>query len=869
MHDSSSSPDPLNDTYLSPGLSHLSRPKQTPPKSSSRKRQIFQLDVGNDISPKKIRVTVEAGEIGDKDVNGISRSPSRPTARQKQRASSEKTSSVNRKSNNTLKSSNHRGLNATPKRGIGRYRKSPSTSPSKKSAKRNKKTTSSRFSGNSLDLAPDGTSTSQITHKAKSAKVDNRKKRSSSLKLKRESQIGSLSANILDKGRPLMVPSDEIEIEQSDCNSPHVADVQHHNHYNISPAQTDIVHMGGNNIENETNFQLNYHDESLDGRNASKNFNTSSLYCGAVENNSHKFVRPSPQLENYYLSNSKSGDVNYPSPASLEKQISPETQEISANTFRAHSNQSVALKFGYQDEGNLIRHGEIIEREQSNFTIESEESSMISGDSNDSLKDRTRNSSIHGIRLPRIQSPNPEAEISAGNSYDHRLPSFKIASGLCEKDSEDEEGLDLLLQTLNSSSSTLSRYQDKAQSPRTSKSPSPCDSTHKEAIYKEIPTLVFSSTKLRNHEINRHSNDYTIDTVANIEQEEDNYLQSPEFPIHRISRKASFHPNTEEGLDSDLLCLQKNLSNTSPCSQQTALRKFAKNDPTLEFAINQNESDSINMIEDDRSLSPIPQDTSLKPQSEILLSSPLIPSSTASRQSSNLLNSSPTPLKLNPKAFDISNGYKSPTAIRGKNLISPSQTISFDKEKPNSNDHVLEWTKSIDHSLESLLQNEVPKKTPPNSPTKSCMRFPKKASIRPSSVDTPNKAVTFVSSSPSLPLPPNDSLSGTIWSKEHWLCLDKIVQSWKPEHLASKNNHQKEKSSRNSTRVISQLLGNYVFSAEGERMKLEQWHLQAVDEFRGQVPGWEEKTIAMRVFALLVGERLRAEQGIAVDRALQ
>mgnify|MGYP001420070626 FL=1 len=42
-------------------------------------------------------------------------------------------------------------------------------------------------------------------------------------------------------------------------------------------------------------------------------------------------------------------------------------------------------------------------------------------------------------------------------------------------------------------------------------------------------------------------------------------------------------------------------------------------------------------------------------------------------------------------------------------------------------------------------------------------------------------------------------------------------------------------------------------------MKLEQWHLEAVDEFRGCVPGWQEKVIAMRLFALLVGEERRAK----------
>jgi len=53
------------------------------------------------------------------------------------------------------------------------------------------------------------------------------------------------------------------------------------------------------------------------------------------------------------------------------------------------------------------------------------------------------------------------------------------------------------------------------------------------------------------------------------------------------------------------------------------------------------------------------------------------------------------------------------------------------------------------------------------------------------------------------------------------------------------------------------LLGKNV-SADGEKMKLEQWHLEVVDEFRGLVPGWEEAIVAKRVFALIVGEERRA-----------
>jgi hypothetical protein len=121
-----------------------------------------------------------------------------------------------------------------------------------------------------------------------------------------------------------------------------------------------------------------------------------------------------------------------------------------------------------------------------------------------------------------------------------------------------------------------------------------------------------------------------------------------------------------------------------------------------------------------------------------------------------------------------------------------------------------------------------------------------------------------------MPDSPVATLSSTKWSKDHWRLLDSILQSWKPENQSSPSSSdssgpnsgegsrsEQPRKRRNSTRVISKLLGKRV-SSQGESMRFEQWHLEAVDEFRGVVPGWEEKVVAMRVFACLVGEERRA-----------
>ena len=44
-------------------------------------------------------------------------------------------------------------------------------------------------------------------------------------------------------------------------------------------------------------------------------------------------------------------------------------------------------------------------------------------------------------------------------------------------------------------------------------------------------------------------------------------------------------------------------------------------------------------------------------------------------------------------------------------------------------------------------------------------------------------------------------------------------------------------------------------------MRFQQWHLEAVDEFREKVGGWQEKDVAEKLFGLIVAaerRRLRA-----------
>ncbi|KAL3428173.1 hypothetical protein PVAG01_01682 [Phlyctema vagabunda] len=146
------------------------------------------------------------------------------------------------------------------------------------------------------------------------------------------------------------------------------------------------------------------------------------------------------------------------------------------------------------------------------------------------------------------------------------------------------------------------------------------------------------------------------------------------------------------------------------------------------------------------------------------------------------------------------------------------------------------------------------------SPTKSILRSPVKQLCQ----ETPGKMVAWVSSSPT-PSEGAEPLSATEWTRDHWLLLTEILDNWRPSGWTRDptcpkvppTTPSKRRRSFNETRVVSKLLGKVVTS-QGERMRLEQWHLEAVDEWREEVPGWDEVAIAIRLFSLIIGSERRA-----------
>ncbi|KAI0440735.1 hypothetical protein F4803DRAFT_461029 [Xylaria telfairii] len=97
------------------------------------------------------------------------------------------------------------------------------------------------------------------------------------------------------------------------------------------------------------------------------------------------------------------------------------------------------------------------------------------------------------------------------------------------------------------------------------------------------------------------------------------------------------------------------------------------------------------------------------------------------------------------------------------------------------------------------------------------------------------------------------ALSQTTWSKQHWSRLDQMLQLRRRDPLRFQQVCPLP--SRDSRRSAT-LLGKEV-AAQDARIVLEPWHLDVVEAFKHEVGGWDERVLAKRVFALVIGEEKR------------
>ncbi len=97
------------------------------------------------------------------------------------------------------------------------------------------------------------------------------------------------------------------------------------------------------------------------------------------------------------------------------------------------------------------------------------------------------------------------------------------------------------------------------------------------------------------------------------------------------------------------------------------------------------------------------------------------------------------------------------------------------------------------------------------------------------------------------------ALSQTTWSRQHWSRLDEMLQLRRRDPLRFQ---QVCALPPRDKRGSSVLLGKEV-SAQDARLVLEPWHLEIVEAFKLEVGGWDERVLAKRLFALVIGEEKR------------
>ncbi|KAH8763441.1 hypothetical protein BGZ57DRAFT_768761, partial [Hyaloscypha finlandica] len=470
---------------------------------------------------------------------------------------------------------------------------------------------------------------------------------------------------------------------------------------------------------------------------------------------------------------------------------------------------------------------------------------------------------------------------------------------------EDEDS-GLLLETLNSSSPAVQQPHEPVKNvlekPRRSKIPSPWRKNSKRLVYSDELSPLECPIAGRVTAVKGLAKDLATETVSQpvtVRQIVTPIYSDETDPADlsgiQIPQKSNFNPRVRES-NLDLSALLASPEKPLPkLTTSSWLPSFQQDSSSSQASCTEKPREIPKSSEAGpghvTGFTPIPQKSGFNPRARAeLSSSPIKQTSFAPTIFGGPMKTNParTPSRLLQPSSSVSRPLHSSSPSRTNSLSalhtpsnqlspsmcseeshSPSLISNEEKENQPTQNRTLKWTESLRlQTATALVQTPLPT----TSPTKSCLRSPLKTPCANyvSGKASPNKAVTFVSSSPIPDSPVTAPLSSTKWSKDHWLLLDSILQSWKPENQSSPSSSNSSDSNpgegsrseqprkrRNSTRVISKLLGKKV-SSQGESMRFEQWHLEAVDEFRGCVPGWEEKVVAMRVFALIVGEERRA-----------
>ncbi|KAL2290065.1 hypothetical protein FJTKL_00586 [Diaporthe vaccinii] len=210
--------------------------------------------------------------------------------------------------------------------------------------------------------------------------------------------------------------------------------------------------------------------------------------------------------------------------------------------------------------------------------------------------------------------------------------------------------------------------------------------------------------------------------------------------------------------------------------------------------------------------------------------------------------------------------YEAPTLkpLPGR-AMSPSKSCLRSPLKPKTPGRVVEFTSS---TLSPMAQGQARAgaqvKNPitlGRPPSLSPRRSPRGKENQPSALksyihSSPHHKHLSSSQQQQQEEPADSPLSQTKWTKRHWLLLDELLQAYRRNALDFQLRHSDAVMASPRKRASSSLLGKMVTS-QGERMALEQWHLDVVDAFKREVGGWPEDALAKRLFSLIVGEERR------------
>lgn len=178
---------------------------------------------------------------------------------------------------------------------------------------------------------------------------------------------------------------------------------------------------------------------------------------------------------------------------------------------------------------------------------------------------------------------------------------------------------------------------------------------------------------------------------------------------------------------------------------------------------------------------------------------------------------------------------------------SPSKSSLRSPMKPHTPGRVVEFTSSVLSPVEQAKARQVRRLS--NSSASQASLAPQRQPPPPQTIDKENRDASDISMSEASPLakPPQPApLSQTVWTRQHWLLLDELLQLRRagPYEL-------------NYGRCADKFLGKTVKS-QGEAMVLERWHLDCVDAFKASVGAWDEAVLVKRLFALILGEERRS-----------